>query len=418
MKLAQQYTRASIIITFSILFFAGIIYYVAISYISNNQLDRDLTEEIDEVTYYVNHNHKMPTPVDFDDDAAAFAPIGQRTVQRHFVNMPFVEPHSKKTEPGRAVIDMIRLNGINYQVSITESKEGTEYLAQIIAFITIALTAILLAALFFTNRYILNGLWQPFYKLLGGLKSFSVANNMEYSYAEYPVKADEFRELREAIDTMATRARGDYQTLKNFTENASHEMMTPLAVIASKLDTLIQDENLNAAHYEQLYNISLSINKLSRLNQSLLLLVKIDNKQIKDSALINLKELIDEKVNQFQEMIANKEITVTCELATKNIYASQYLVDILLNNLLSNAVRHNIKGGRINIRLDASHLVVENTSPQPALDETKIFERFEKGKASEGMGLGLTIARNICNNYTFDLSYSFAGPFHRFTVRF
>jgi len=417
-KLAQQYTRASIIITFSILFFAGIIYYVAISYISNNQLDRDLTEEIDEVTYYVNHNHKMPTPVDFDDDAATFTPIAQRTVQRHFVNMPFVEPHSKKTEPGRAVIDMIRLNGINYQVSITESKEGTEYLVQIIGVITIALTGILLAALFFTNRYILNGLWQPFYKLLGGLKSFSIANNMQYNYAEYPVKADEFRELREAIDTMATKARGDYQTLKNFTENASHEMMTPLAVIASKLDTLIQDENLNAAHYEQLYNISLSINKLSRLNQSLLLLVKIDNKQIKDTALINLKELIEEKINQFDEMIRNKEITITCELANKNVYASQYLVDILFNNLLSNAVRHNTKGGRINIRLDATQLIIENTSPESSLDETKIFERFEKGKTSEGMGLGLTIARNICSNYTFDLSYSFAGPFHRFVIRF
>lgn len=418
MKLAQQYTRASIIITFSILFFAGIIYYVAISYISNNQLDRDLTEEIDEVTYYVNRYHKLPTPVDFDEDQATFMPIGQRTIQRRFVNIPFVEPNSKKTESGRAVIDMIRLNGINYQVTIAESKEGTEYLAQIIGVITITLTAIMLAALFFTNRYILNGLWQPFYKLLGGLKSFSVANNMEYHYAEYPVKADEFRELREAIDTMATKARGDYQTLKNFTENASHEMMTPLAVIASKLDTLIQDEDLNAAHYEQLYNISLSINKLSRLNQSLLLLVKIDNKQIKDSALINLKELIDEKVNQFQEMIRNKEITITCELANKNIYASQYLVDILLNNLLSNAVRHNIKDGRINIRLDAAQLVIENTSPQSSLDETKIFERFEKGKTSEGMGLGLTIARNICNNYAFDLSYSFAEPFHSFTVRF
>jgi len=417
-KLAQQYTKASIIITFSVLFFAGIIYYSAISYISNNQLDRDLTEEIDEVTYYVNHNHKMPTPVDFDDDAASFAPIGQRTVQRHFVNMPFVEPNSKKTEPGRAVIDMIRLSGINYQVTIAESKEGTEYLVQIIGVITIILTAILLIALFFTNRYILEGLWQPFYKLLAGLKSFSIANNMEYKYAEYPVKADEFRELGEAIDTMATKARSDYQTLKNFTENASHEMMTPLAVITSKLDTLIQDENLTAAHHQQLYDINLSISKLSRLNQSLLLLVKIDNKQINDGALINLKTLMDEKVRQFLEIIKDKEITINCELADKNVYASQYLADILLNNLLSNAIRHNKKGGAINIRLDALHLAIENTGVDYTLDETKVFERFEKGKASEGMGLGLTIARNICNNYAFNLSYSFAKPFHRFIIRF
>jgi signal transduction histidine kinase len=216
---------------------------------------------------------------------------------------------------------------------------------------------------------------------------------------------------------MAARARNDYQNLKTFTENASHEMMTPLAVITSRLDTLIQDDNLNAEHHEQLYDINLSINKLSRLNQSLLLLVKIDNKQIKDGAVINIKTLINEKIHQFQEIGKNKDITISCKLEDKKVYASQYLADILLNNLLSNAIRHNVKGGQINIELNATHLLIENTGPYSPLDETKIFERFEKGKYSEGMGLGLTIARNICNNYMFSLNYSYQVPFHRFTIQ-
>jgi len=418
MKLSEQYNRASIIITLGILLFAGVFYYAVISYISNNELDRDLTEEFDELKQYVSNYKKLPTPVDFDEDVASFTPIGKLIIPKHFVDTPFVERSSKKSEEGRAIVGTVDIKGINYKVTIAESKEATQYLVQTIGFITIALTALLLTALFFTNRYILNGLWKPFYDLLSRLKSFSIAKSPAYSPKSVAIKADEFRELQEAMDTMAVKARNDYQNLKIFTENASHEMMTPLAVIASKLDTLIQDENLNKEQLEQLYSINLTIGKLSKLSQSLLLLIKIDNRQVNDNDVIDLSLLIDEKLQHFQEIITGKDIQVNIKLTEKKIHMSQYLVEVLLNNLISNAIRHNFKGGQINVTLAGHELVIENTGPEQALDESGIFERFEKSKSSEGMGLGLTIARNICTSYAFQLSYSFQKPFHRFKVRF
>jgi len=110
-------------------------------------------------------------------------------------------------------------------------------------------------------------------------------------------------------------------------------MMTPISVITSKLDTLIQDETLKSEQYAQINDIYVAINKLARLNQSLLLLVKIENNLIQDNFVLNLKEIIDEKLHQFQELIQNKHIGIICNLQDKEVTASKYLLDILINNL-------------------------------------------------------------------------------------
>jgi K+-sensing histidine kinase KdpD len=194
--------------------------------------------------------------------------------------------------------------------------------------------------------------------------------------------------------------------------------MTPLAVITSKLDNLVQDEMLNAEQFDQLQDIYNASNKLSRLNQSLLLLVKIDNHLINDTEEIDLKPFIEGKLNQFQEIIRNKQLIISDLLQDKVIIANTYLVDILLNNLLSNAIRHNIPGGQLRLELNSQQLIISNASGSEALDGTLIFERFQKGRSSEGLGLGLTIARNICDNYGYKLAYQFENSFHCFIINF
>jgi signal transduction histidine kinase len=403
-------------IAMGVLLIAGLAYYFAISYISNKQLDHDLSEEIGEVIEYVNNHHQLPKPIEFDEDPATFTPIGQRVVQTRFVDTPFYEPESKKIEAGRAIVSSIKLNGTNYKVVITESKESTQYLIQIIGTITAILTILLLAGLFFTNRYLLGGLWKPFYVLLHQLKGFTVTKG-EIENTD-PIKVDEFAELQTAIISMSQRARHDYQSLRTFTENASHEMMTPIAVITSKLDNMIQDDTLSGEQYEQLQDIYTASNKLSRLNQSLLLLVKIDNQLINDAATLNIKELVEKRLKQFQEIIKNKGLSINSSMTDKMVEASPYLIDILLNNFISNAIRHNISHGELQVRLTPTRLVIANTGLPEPLDTNSIFERFQKGKTSEGLGLGLTIARNICENYHWKLTYRYEKPFHQFIVDF
>lgn len=418
MKLSSHYSKASFIVTITVLIAGAVIYFFAISYISRDQLDRDLTEEFDEVLEYVELHHQLPvdTDADFDKEQTVITKTSHQLDKPYFFDAVYHTPNRHKQEEGRAVTGVIKLNGQNYQVDITVSAESTQYLVQIIAMITLALTIVLLLILFLTNRYVLNGLWKPFYVLLNQLKAFNVAESNQYQPMDN--KVDEFCELDNAIHVMSGRVKNDFQHLKTFTENASHEMMTPLAVITSKLDTFIQDDTLRKDQYDQITDIYAATNKLSRLNQSLLLLVKIENELINDAELLNLDVLIAEKIRQFQELSLAKEIQVTFDLEARNIMASKYLMDILFNNLLSNAIRHNISQGKLNILLSKNRLLIQNTGFEKALDASAIFERFQKGNKSEGTGLGLTIVKNICGLYNWQIDYSFDGYWHTFEIVF
>jgi signal transduction histidine kinase len=416
MRLSDHYNKASIITTISVLLAGGVIYFFAITYLSRVQLDRDLTEEIDEVKEYINGNRRLPTQVEFDEDVTSFVKTGQTAFKRRYFDTVYFHPKEKKQEEGRAVEDLVILNGQRYKVIITESREGTEYFVQIIALITLALMVGLLAILFLTNRYLLRGLWKPFYSILNELKAFNVSEQSGFNLQDN--KVDEFVELNQAVQIMSERIKNDFQHLKHLTENASHEMMTPLAVITTKLDTLIQDESLNPAHYEPINDIYIAAGKLLRLNQTMLLLVKIENNLIEGNEVLRLDNLIREKLVQFQELHNTKHITVAEKLIAKEIVASKYLIDILLNNLFSNAIRHNTPNGSLYITLTPGKLIIKNTGIPKPLHEESIFDRFQKGSQSDGTGLGLTIVKNICNLYNWNVHYYFDQSLHTFEIVF
>lgn len=417
MKLSSHYSKTLLITASFVLLLAGIAYYTAISYITNNELDRDLTEEIDEIKGYIKlHNH-LPDPVDFDEDQTTFIKTNKSHFDRRFFDTTYTDPKEKNSESGRAVEGLISLNGQNYRVIIAESKESTEYLTQIISIITVALMVLLFAVMAISNRFILRGLWKPFYQILGQLKAFNIATIDKIDVGD--TRVDEFTELNQAVMLMSSKVRTDYQNLKVFTENASHEMLTPIALITSKLDTLIQDETLSEEQFEHLNGIFADVSRLSKLNQALLLLAKIDNKLIHEITDIDLRQLIEEKLLQFNELLQNKKLEINADLHDEHIQASRHLIEIMLNNLFSNAIRHNQSGGTITIVLDKGKLIFSNTGQEKSLDPEEVFERFKKAKTSEGSGLGLTIVKNICLQYGYAISYSFEVPrTHAFTITF
>jgi len=416
MKLAVLYNRTNIIITVTLLIIGAVIYFFAINYIARSQLDNDLSEEVGEVVDYVSTNHKLPKQVDFDEDQTVFFKTDRKDIQPRFFDTIYVNPKEKENEPGRAIESIIRVNNSYYRVIITVSRESTEYLLQFVGIITLGLMASLLLILFLANRYFLNGLWKPFYALLHQIKGFNISEENNFKLTNERV--DEFVELSTAIDSMSARVRNDYQHLKHLTDDASHEMLTPLAVITSKLDTLIQHERLPSEISEQIEDIYAATSKLSRLNQTLLLLTKIENNQVVGNESIDLNALLSDKIKQFHELILAKHITVTEKVGAKKIFGSKYLMDILLNNLISNAIWHNKDYGKLMVMLDDEEMVFQNTGILVALNQETIFERFKKGSKSEGTGLGLTLVENICKFYGWKISYDFKDELHSFKVVF
>jgi signal transduction histidine kinase len=416
MKLSEHYTRTSVYITLFILVTGGFIYYFAINYIAQQQLDKNLQQQLTEAEDFIHGSDQNPQRYDLDRDHAVFIRTNQQKLKKRFFDTAYFNLKEQHIEAGRAVEDLVRVKTGNYRVIITISRESQRYLIFVITSITLALLAALLFVLFITNKYILEGLWKPFRLTLKEIKQFNLADVSQFRGEQS--KVAEFTELNQVIRDMSMRVTHDYLAMKQFTENASHEMMTPLAVVTTKLDTLIQDETLSAEQLAQITDIYGSINKSSRLNQSLLLLAKLENKLVVDDGTIDLENLLNQKLLQFQELLQAKDIILHYDIQPKQIIASMYLLEILLNNLFSNAIRHNTTGGTIGVQLNENYLTIKNTGAGYSLNDQLIFDRFQKGKESQGTGLGLTLVKNICHYYHYTIQYKYDSPWHTFILTF
>ena len=303
-----------------------------------------------------------------------------------------------------------------YLVTISESLDVLENLIQSIIIITVTLISLILIAGLLINRIVLRQLWQPFYNSMQTLQKFQLHDANQIAFESSNI--DEFDLMNTTLQNALNKAQNDYQSLKEFTENASHELQTPLAVIGSKLDVMIQSEDLTESQSEAINSAYEALRSLKRLNQSLLLLTKIENHQFTERTTIDLQRLIIEKQKQFAEQLQSKDISMELNLTTSVITGNAQLVDILLNNLFSNAFRYNTEHGMISCQLQAHQLQISNTSKLPALDEQYIFNRFYKGNSGTvNHGLGLSIVKEICEASGYSCHYKFQDPdLHSFNI--
>lgn len=416
MKLVEKYNRANLLTSVVVLIITGIIYYTVIHFILTEKLDRDLVVEENEIIQYVHNYNKLPLASSYIDQQIYFKEIANTVPSlRRFDYTTYYNPHENENEPGRSLISTVRVGNRWYEVKIIKSSVESEDLVRIILFITLGVTMLLLFVLILINRFVLNSLWKPFYLILNQMKTYELAKMG--TIKSIPTTIDEFKELNNSANAMAARVRQDYQELKGFTDNASHEMMTPLAVINSKLDTLLQTDTFTPNQGVLLEDIYHAISRLFRLNQSLLLLAKIENKLILDVQEIDLQELLLHKIRQFQELLEKDNLTISHQLQVSKIKMSRYLADILLNNLFSNAIKHNHTGGSIDIVLQAHSLTITNTGNDVELNGL-LFERFSKSAESEGTGLGLAITKQICSLYGFNIQHHYQDEKHWFTLTF
>jgi signal transduction histidine kinase len=223
--------------------------------------------------------------------------------------------------------------------------------------------------------------------------------------------------MNEVMQDAVNKAAQDYLLLREFTDNASHEMQTPLAIIRSRLDLLSQEVDLSESQSEILHSAYSAINRLARLNKALLLLTKIENRQFDQVVTVNLEEKLQDKVSQFRELWESNQISFSARLQKATIQMDTALCDILLNNLLSNAGNHNFPGGSIEVVLQEKSLSITNTSKAEAADQQLLFTRFYKGRAdSAHNGLGLSIVKQICDLSGITITYRHTAGFHYFEL--
>ncbi|WP_121354341.1 sensor histidine kinase [Flavisolibacter nicotianae] len=415
MKLFTRYSLVNLAANIAIFVVASIAFYFSIRYVLVHQIDEDLQIEQDEIAAFVKEHNRLPESFSVSDQIITFAPA-QVPVHRHIATVKPAQIGAAGVSGNyRSLVFGISTQGQNFQVTVSKSLEGTDNLLQSILLVSISTILLILLVSALLNRYLLKTLWQPFYAALQAVKNVRVSRDQPLALPM--TKIDEFTFLNNTLESITKESRLEYLSLKTFTENAAHEIQTPIAIIRSKLDLLIQDEHLTQKQSATLQGAYNAVEKLSRLNGSLLLLAKIENNQFEEREDILMKEKLEEKLQDFQELWQVKSISVAVSLHPVCVRMNRVLADILLNNLLSNATNHNEPGGHISIELNGEQLTVRNSGLRSALQADKLFQRFYKSSTgSASNGLGLSIVKQIADVSSMKLCYRFLDHEHCFTV--
>lgn len=411
-----------------------IIYYLLISipllllagYFSYYQIDNALSDETDE-TLLKESNQAKNLIAD---------PKYRKVIYLSYDSLSFIKPVEKirylNSFSDTSIFDADEQEFVNYRIlKNTIKKADQHYLIVVLKstldkedlreslFLAFALIiCFLTAAFFFVNLILSKTLWKPFYKTLFKLNKYDVKKQHNENFESAEIF--EFNQLNSALNEMTKKLQIDFLQQKEFTENASHEMQTPLAIIKTSVSNLMQSDNLNALEISRLEVIENTVKKLSSLNKTLLLFTKIENQQFSKSQIVNMNEVINSSLQQYSDFIKIKNIRVSLDLSFDlSITMNSMLADILISNLLKNAIRHNFEGGEIIISSHENKISFMNSGEMLSIQPDEMFIRFKKNDGSnESLGLGLSLVKTILELYNYNISYSSVNSLHQFSIDF
>ena len=308
-------------------------------------------------------------------------------------------------------------NEQHYKVSILQLQSQSDKLFKKIVIMNVGFAMLFFLIVFFVNRQSIKNSLKVFYSTINKLEDFQVNKAQELTLDTAEV--DEVKKLNVVFERMSEQIRKDFEAQKEYTENVAHELQTPLAIISSKADELMQADNLTKEQMEQLALLLETTNRLSKINQSLIFLTKIDNRFYTEGSTFLLNELIKEKLVLFETVIEDKNLKLALDLKDEtHIYMDPYLAETLVVNLLKNAIVHNEKGGELSIKLENKCLIIANSGTALAFPEADIFKRFSRSEHNKkSLGIGLSIVKRICELYGFNIEYQFQEN-HIFTLKF
>ena len=315
--------------------------------------------------------------------------------------------YEEDMEPFRMLKSAFEQEGKYYELHvITSMVEEDDQIANLF-FSVILLYLGLMVSIHMLNNFLLKKTWKPFYQVMDWLKRFRLDHPLPIGKID--TRIDEFRLLSESVVMLLERNISVYNDQKQFIENASHELQTPLAISLNKLELLVENFEHDEEELKVIASVMDNLQRLTRLNKSLLLLSRINNKQFSEDSEVDFYNLAQKVAEDFSDQAEYRSIKITLlqnDKCVKKMDAE--LARILVTNLLKNAIFHNHEGGFVNITVNQNDFVVVNSGQPSPLDRSKIFDRFHKGRASESStGLGLAIAKAILDLYGFSIRYHF-----------
>ena len=337
-----------------------------------------------------------------------------------FRNENFFMEYDEEMEPYRVLETyFIDINGNHHKLEIrTATVEEDDFIESLLIALVI-LYILIIASILIINNISLKKIWKPFYSTLNYLSDYQFGQNKKLISNKTPIT--EFKLLDSEIAKMISRNENSVYQQKQFIENASHELQTPIAVALNQIDVLLESDELTQKNYLEINQIRNTLKRMSTLNQSLLMLSKIENQQFKDKEQVVFNSVVKTMISDFNSILEFKSIElVLIENGEFKTLINKDLAYSLLSNLIKNALKHNINNGKIIIEIDNLSLITKNTSNRKTpLNSEDIFRRFYKESEDHlSTGLGLSIVKTIIDNHSnMDISYAFEDPFHVFSLK-
>lgn len=324
----------------------------------------------------------------------------------------FSQNDEEEGEHYRQLTTFVNFSGTNYKVITRVSLIEREDMLFTIMSITMGAFLFLVLIMYVTNKIVSRKVLNNFYDTLKKLESFSIKSDENLVLNKSTI--EEFEQLNKSLLFLAEKAKGEYRSLKEFSEEMNHEIQTPLAIAKSKLEILLQNEKLNENDLNQVNDALTNLNRLERVNKSILLLNKLEHKNLFDDSEVNIADEVRNVLANFSDFIKSKNIIVEEQLENGSIVkANPSLINILFTNLFSNAIKHNYDSGKIFIELKEKALSIKNTGNPLRDNPQKMFNRFVKSSNNmDSIGLGLTIVKRICNLYNYQIEYEVRNEWH------
>lgn len=409
MKLIKRTYLATFLWLIPVLLIGSIFSFYVIKYIVYEESDEHLSYEMERLVEYHSKYSDLPEyhkVVDIIEDLRLDEPVFKDTL--------ILEVRDNEMIPHRELYFSINHEGKDFTLVLRQLLPGNDDIIE--GALLMMLGLLLLISLFlFLMVYLISGkLWFPFYETLGILSKYKITESVPVFSKS---NIDEFNFLNRTIEELLNKITYDFQRTKEFNENASHELQTHLAIIRLNAEKLLNTYQSNGKVAEHLQAIINAAANLSAAQKSLLMLSKIGNLEYNKNTNLNLSEAIENSLALFQEAIEIRSIKVNKLIKNCNLYIDAGLAEIMVNNLLKNAVKHNTQDGYISINLSNKYLMIENSGLAFQDNPKALFERFRTGKKGN-LGLGLAIVKQICEVYNYKISYDVDGNVHKIQISF
>lgn len=397
MKLINRTYLFAAIGLIPVLLLGGMFSFYTIQYINYEEADEFLIYEMERLKRYHHEHFDLPEyhkVADILPDQFYANPVFKDTL--------LLESGDNEMVPYRELRFSIDHKGKHFGIVLRHLMPGHDDVAEGALMIVGGMTALVALILWLVVHQVNRVLWKPFYNTLLRLQRFRMGDRIP----DFPdTTIDEFQSLNNTIRLWLQRVSKDYQSNKTFNENASHELQTHLAVIRSNTEKLIDKVSGDEAYLKDLSRIYDASTKLNRFHKSLLLLSKISNEEYHHTKIFNLKDTVEQSIDSYREVISLRSIQLKSELRDCTVQMDSGLAEILINNLLKNAVKHNIDNGFIELELDQKRLIIRNSGEPLSDGPDKMLERFNRGK-NGNLGIGLAIVQQICDQNQFGLEYT------------